>query len=165
MSPDSKKNIQVADVLTTQLQAAQVYATFMRYSEGEEFELWHIMFDEELGHAHCVSEGLRLKPIPELPLEDLKPEPFRDIVFGAVQSAGESSYQRLLWALRLEHAEIDFGLEKAVQQVLSRSHAGHGQSTTMIDHYRRLLEWARRYDGAPDVAIQISRIEEHLPGF
>jgi len=165
MSPDSKKNIQITDVLTTQLQAAQVYATFMRYSESEELDLWHTMFDEELGHARCVSEGLRQTPMPVLPLDDLKPEAFRDIVFGAVQAAGESSYQRLLWALRLEHAEIDFGLEKAVQQILGRSRICSSHSATMFDHYRRLLEWARRYDGAPDVAIQISRIEEHLPGF
>lgn len=164
MSPDSKRTMQVADVLTTQLQAAQVYATFMRYAEGEEHELWNIMFDEELLHARCISEGIRKEAGRTLPIEDLKPEAFRDIVFGAVQAAGESSYQRLLWALRLEHAEIDFGLERAVQQILQRNRIWPGDST-MNDHYKRLLSWARRYDGAPDVAIQIARIEEHIPGF
>ncbi len=151
------------DLLITQLMAAEVYVTFIKYSRNKELAVWHRMLASELSSIRFLSMLMEEKELPSLALPCVRLQTFCSLCERAREFAPQSAFERTLWALRLEHAEIDFGLE-----ALSTNVVGHAPDTPVYPgsvetEYAHLLEWALRYKGAREIAIQIARIEEHMP--
>jgi len=151
------------DLLITQLLASEVYATFLKCASEQEREMWREMLAGELSNIRFLAMLIEEESIPSLQLPQVKLDPFRELCARACEYAPQSAFERTLWALRLEHAEIDFGLE-----ALAASVVGHAPETPVYpghvqEQYGKLLAWAARYKGAREIAIQIARIEEHLP--
>ncbi len=154
---------QLPDMLQTQLLAANVYAAYLKYAQGPERAVWERMLEEELSHIRFVAMMMEAEDVPTLGVSGVRMGAFKEMAERAALAANGSSFERTLWALRLEHAEIDFGLES-----LSNTAVGETPDTPvcpgpMKTHYARLLRWANRDRAAREVAAQITRIEEHLP--
>ncbi len=151
------------DLLMTQLLAADVYATFVKWAEGEEEALWQEMLSTELSNVRFVGMLAEEEALPPLELPPVKIEAFRELCRNAREYATQSAFERTLWALRVEHAEIDFGLERLAANVVSHAPETPVYPGRLHEQYHRLLEWSQRYKGAREIAIQVARIEEHLP--
>lgn len=151
------------DLLSTQLLAANVYAAFVKHSRGDEQALWKRMLLEELAHIRFLAMMIEEDRLPEVLLPEVKTAAFLDLYERAQEAACESPFERTLWGLRLEHAEIDFGLESLAANTVGQSPDTPVYPGPLQDHYSALLDWAGRYRGAHEIAIQIARIEEHLP--
>jgi len=152
------------DLLSTQLLAADVYAVFLRRSEEPyERELWRHLLLEEFAHIRFVGLLLESDRPPETPLPAVRLDAFREIHDRALQFAGDSPYERALWALRLEHAEIDFGVEAMAVEALGRDPSSPVFAGTVEEHYDRILRYAARFQGAREISLQIARIREHFP--
>lgn len=151
------------DMLSTQLLAADVYATFLKCAKGDECVLWEQMIQNELAHVRFVAMLMQEESIPDVTLPGVRLEVFRDLCERARTYASESAFERTLWALRLEHAQIDFGVEALAARSVGASPDTPVYPGPVEEHYAELLKWAERYRGAREVAVQIARIEEHLP--
>ncbi|MCX7935246.1 MAG: hypothetical protein N3A66_08320 [Planctomycetota bacterium] len=151
-------------LLSTQLLAADVYASFTRQTrDEEEAAFWQKMLFEELGHIRFAAMMLENgKPPPAL-LPEIRLSAFREIHERAVAIAADAVFDRVLWALRLEHAEIDFGVEALAMDKVGRSVAAPVYPSPLREHYECLLAYAARYRAAKEIAAQMARIEEHLP--
>lgn len=149
-------------MLSTQLLAADVYATFLLYARGNEGDVYHQLLKEELSHVRFVSMMLEEQSVPEVPLPEPSLDAFRHLCENARHAARHSPFERTLWALRLEHAEIDFGLESFVAIAVSEWPDTPVCPGPVTKHYLDLIEWARRYEAAREIAIQIARLEEHV---
>lgn len=152
------------NMLSTQLLAADVYATFLGYAREHEFDLWRQMLHQELGHIRFIGMLMEEKDLPAVELPTVRLDVFRDLCKRARRFAAESAFERTLWALRVEHAQIDFGVEALAARQVGSSPDTPVYPGPVQDHYDDLLRWAERYRGAREVAVQIARIEEHLPG-
>ena len=151
------------ELLITQLLAADVYATFVKHSRNKARGIWQHMLASKLSSVRFISMLMEEENLPELVLPTIKLQAFRSLCERAREFAPHSAFERTLWALRLEHAEIDFGLE-----ALSTNVVGHAPDTPVYPgnveaEYVHLLQWAERYKGAREIAIQVARIEEHMP--
>lgn len=151
------------DLLATQLLAADLYATFLKYSTDDEQELWRSMLCAEFRHIKFIGMLIEEGNVPKVEIPPVKIEAFRDLYTKARFNAGQSAFERTLWALRMEHAEIDFGLETFASSVVSHSPDTRVYPGPTAIAYKKLLQWAERYKGAREIAIQIARIEEHIP--
>ncbi|MBN2711017.1 MAG: hypothetical protein JXR97_01085 [Planctomycetes bacterium] len=151
------------DLLSIQLLASDVYATFFKCAEGEEKEVWANMLQQELGHVKFVAMMMEEKNVPDIVLPVVKTEVFRDLCLRARTYATESAFERTLWALRLEHAQIDFGVEALAVRSIGDAPNTPVYPGPVESHYADLLKWAARYRGAREISVQIARIEEHLP--
>jgi len=161
-----KTLIQLAlpDLLSTQLLTADVYATFLRTAQAEEEKaLWSRMLQEEFAHIRFVHMLMEEPTVPRLLLPEIKIGAFREIHGRALAFAEDSAFERILWALRVEHAEIDFGVEALAMDVLSRAPDTPVYPGPVREHYAGILQHAERYRGAKEVAAQMARIEEHFP--
>jgi hypothetical protein len=152
------------DLMSTQVLAVDVYATFMKCSKGHELELWLDMLQQELAHVRFIGMLLDSEEVPDVQLPGVKLDAFRDLCERARNYARESAFERTLWALRLEHAQIDFGVEALAIKSIGEAPGTPVYPQSVDEHYDKLLEWAERYRGAREVASQIARIEEHIPG-
>ncbi len=151
------------EMLSTQLLAADVYATFICHSQAEEQELWRQMLQQELAHIRFVAMMMEEDTLPAVMLPAIRMSTFRDLCSRARQYAPESAFERTLWALRLEHAQIDFGVEALAAKTVGQSLDTPVYPGPVEEHYEQLLKWAERYRGAREIAVQIARIEEHIP--
>jgi hypothetical protein len=151
------------DMLSAQLLSADVYATFVKYSRGDERQLWLGMLANELSHIKFLGMLLEEEEVPDVSLPTIKLEAFREMYIRAQDFAAESAFERTLWALRMEHAEIDFAVESLAASIVSHSPNTPVYPGPMQHHYAKLLDWAQRYKGAHEISIQIARIEEHIP--
>lgn len=151
------------DLLSTQLLATDVYATFLKFAREHECDLWRQMLHQELGHIRFVGMLMEEEDLPAVELPAVRMDVFRDLCKRARTYAPESAFERTLWALRLEHAQIDFGVEALAARSVGGSPDTPVYPGPVEDHYAELLKWADRYRGAREVAVQIARIEEHLP--
>lgn len=162
---DTSKPLREAlpDMLSVQLMAADIYVTFLKYALNEEREMWKMMLAQELAHIRFVAMLIEDEPAANIYIPEIKIGPFREIYLRTMEAAGESAFERTLWALRLEHAQIDFGLETLAANVVGHMPGTPVYPGPMQEHYQTILEWAERYRGAREIAIQIARIEEHIP--
>ncbi len=151
------------DLLTSQLVAAEVYAMFVKYSEGREREVWWQMLREELAHVNFVSRVMEQDDLPEVDISEIRLDAIKHVAREALAYGGSSAYQRVLWGLRLEHAEIDFGLEALTLGKLSGHPDVPVYTSPLRDHYEILLSLAERYRAAQEISMQVARIREHLP--
>jgi hypothetical protein len=153
------------DLLSTQLLTADVYAAFYKAAvDDEEQALWSRLLREEFAHIRFVSMMMEDAGVPRLVLPEVKIGAFREIHDRALTFAKDSAFERVLWALRLEHAEIDFGVEALAMDSIGRTPDTPVYPAPVREHYEGLLEYAARYRGAREIAAQMARIEEHLPG-
>lgn len=157
------------DMLTTQLMAAKVYAAFLRRAPSSERPLWASMLRDEFEHAAYLAElqgGLPDVDKPSCAVVRLAP--FRQAVNRALGHPHLTPLQRLVVALRLEHAEMDHGLESvALQPDTRESLALFGRKPpideSLVNHYRTLLRAAAPFRDVAEIGAQMARILEHYP--
>ena len=150
------------DLLATQLLAAEVYTLFISRSTGEEALLWRMMLLEELDHIRFLADLLEKDTTITADLPPVRLDIIRAIAERARTNGASSTLERVEEGLRLEHAEVDFGLEALVAKRLSVSAGVPGYAGRLEDHYRELLGYAMRYRASRDIGVQIARLEEHL---
>jgi len=162
--PDSSlpRNKVIADLVNTQMMAARVYLAFARITHGDEYNVWKTMLQHEIDHTDFLSGLFDGDSDDPVILPPVRYDLFRELAQRALLEKDLSAIQRVELALRIEHAEIDYGLEGLL---LGR----HGKSPLppykegVEHHYEALFSYASRYAAAPEIAIQIERIREHYP--
>lgn len=151
-------------LLSTQLLAADVYASFYRQTcDVEEAIFWQRMLFEELSHIRFAAMMMENEAQAVAAFPEIRLAPFREIHEHAIAVAAEAISDRILWALRLEHAEIDFGVEALAMDKVGRSAVAAVCAPPVREHYECLLAYAAPYRTAKEIAAQMARIEEHLP--
>ncbi len=151
------------EMLSIQLLAADVYVIFLGCAQGEEQRLWQKMLTEELSHIRFIAMLMEAETVPKVLMPSVKMDAFRQLYGRAQETAPRSAFDRMLWALRLEHAEIDFGVEALAAKRMEDAPDTPVYPGPIQDHYLGLLKWAERYQGAREIALQVARIREHIP--
>lgn len=153
----------LAPLLLTQLRAADVYARFYSHSGKDEAALWKKMLRHELDHIHYLD----ILFTHELPVEDILPlikvEKVVAVCERAIKEADISFRVRLEHALRLESAELDYGLEALAAHEVDKLHGSVPYPGRIEDHLRDLLIVARKYEADRGLGMLIARMEELFP--
>ncbi len=146
-------------LLSTQLLAAEVYATFLRLSSETEAFLWKSMLEDELDHVRHLR---RIMDMPGdngvLPLVNVAK--MRETCQSVLAMGQELFLLRLEGALRLECAELDFGLEGLIARRLERNELLPGYPGDVASHLTKLLHEASRYSQSPNIGRQMTRLSE-----
>lgn len=161
MRDETSAEAAVRDLLFTQLAVAGVYAHFLRLSSAGEEALWKKMFDDEMEHVEHL-RGMLGVTFPG-------GERFPRINVGRMEDAcaralggGGSFLLRLEWALRLECAELDYGLEGLAARRLENDSGFPGFSLDIGAHMEALLQAAGRYAASPNIGLVMRRLRELL---
>jgi len=151
-------------LLSTQLLAADVYAAFWRLTcDEKEGAFWQKMLFEELSHIRFAAMMIENEAWRSTGQLEIHLAPFREIHSRALAVAADAVFDRVLWALRLEHAEIDFGVEALAMDMVGRSLMAPAYPVPVREHYKCLLAYASPYRSVKEISVQMARIEEHLP--
>lgn len=149
-------------LLATQLMAAEVYSTFLHMSrDGEKF-LWKRMLCDELEHVEYMRDLLFSERTLDFHLPFINVERMRETCNRVVEHGGELFLLRLEGALRLEIAELDFGLEGLVARKMKKNSLLSDYPGDIATHMDSLLNEARRYSESPNIGMQITRLTELL---
>lgn len=148
-------------LLATQLLSAELYAYFTYLSSDAERDLWIGMMHEEMEHADHLNALFDVCIPPSLTFPEIKVERLRDTV-GWARKHSDMFLQRLEGALRLECAELDYGLEGLVARRLEKRELLPGYPGDVRAHISRLLDMADRYAASPNIGLQASRLRELL---
>lgn len=150
----------VPALLVTQLMAAEVYSQFLNVSSAGEWDLWKRMLDDELDHiAHLrqvVGGDLSFNHIfPTINIEKM-----RETCDQIIHMGEELFMMRLEGALRLECAELDYGLEGMAARRLKRKHPLIDYPGDIQEHISYLIKEAERYAESRNIGLQIRRLRE-----
>lgn len=148
-------------LLTTQLLASEVYSHFMLVSSGEEKELWRKMLLDELDHVAHIGGLLRMELPETLRFPFINVERVREACRYA-ETNREFFLMRLEGALRLESAELDYGLEGMVARKLEQSDILPGYPGDIRQHLSTLIDEAKRYAEAPNIGLNLTKLIELL---
>lgn len=147
-------------LILTQLAASAVYAHFMKLSSDGERALWEQMLGDELEHVDYLGKVLKSETRENdflWPVNDRQ----LDLLARRIIDMGSKSFLlRLEGALRLECAELDFGLEALAAEALVSRHMAIGYPGDIADHLEDLLLQAARYEAAPNIRAQVSRLND-----
>jgi hypothetical protein len=146
-------------LLATQLLSAELYSHFAYLSSGEEWELWAGMLRDEMDHTNHLHRLFESSIPSSLTFPAINVERLRDAAQWAHQHS-ELFLQRLEGALRLECAELDYGLEGLVARRLEKKHLLPDYPGDVRAHITTLLETAERYAASPNIGLQASRLRE-----
>lgn len=160
MSEEIPAPAAVPALLATQLMAAEVYSYFLHVSSKDERDLWKKLLTEELEHISHLRQALE-NPPPDLKLPEANAMRMREIRDQAL-GMGTMFLTRLEGALRLESAELDFGLEGVAARRLKKSKSPFDYPGDILKHIMFLLDEAERYSESRNIGIQISRLHELL---
>ncbi len=152
----------VPALLSTQLLTAEVYSRYMALSSEGERDLWKKMLFDELEHIEHLRRLMRMELPPELTFPYINVERVRDVCRHAAEIGGSLFLLRLEGALRVECAELDYGLEGLVARRLERREIVPGYSGDIAGHLRELLDQTGRYASSPNIGLQMRRLTELL---
>ena len=152
----------VPALLSTQLMAAEVYAYFLRVSSEGEQDLWKTLLDDELDHVAHLRQVLRDDSPAGLHLPDANADRMRESCEQIKAMGKELFLMRLEGALRLECAELDYGLEGLAARRLKRSHPASDYPGDISSHIMFLIGQAERYTHSRNIGLQIRRLRELL---
>lgn len=162
MQPDVPARTALPSLLTTQLLASEVYAEFLRLSSDNEAFLWKRLLDEELEHVACLRR-LMHEYIPyDLTFPVVNVEKMRELAGHLIRAGGELFLMRLEGALRLESAELDYGLEGLIAKRLEKNNMILDFVGDITEHITFLLGEARRYAESPNINRQMRRLADLL---
>ncbi len=152
----------LAALLSTQLLAAEVYSTFLRLSSEAESDLWKNMLNDELRHVHHVYAFLGSPLLSDARIPFVNVVKIREVCHRSIRLGKDLFLLRLEGALRLECAELDYGLEGAVAKSLNGDEILLGFPGDVSSHMTRLLAAAARYSESPNIGMQMRRLSELL---
>lgn len=150
----------ICTLLTTQLMAAEVYAHFLRVSSRSEHELWGNMLNHELEHIEELRGLLRSDSEVAIDLPEINLVRLREITNQIIDSGSEQFILRLEGALRLESAELDYGLEGMAVRRIHRQVGLQNDIPAIRSHIKLILDTAKRYSGARNIDLLIRRLQE-----
>lgn len=153
-------NKSIPALLATQLMAAEVYARFLHLSRDEETVLWKKMLTDELDHIDLLKKLILSETELAFALPDVGVQ--RMAVVGAQIAKTGTDYflLRLEGALRLECAELDFGLEGLVAKKLAKNDILPEYAGEVALHLNRLLTEAERYAASVNIDMQMRRLKD-----
>lgn len=162
MSGSRKSSRQILSaLLATQLMAAEVYADFLRLSSEGEHELWGKMLDHELDYVTELHKLLRSNQVVDIDLPEINLIRLREITSQILDSSNDLFMVRLEGALRLETAELDYGLEgMSVRRMQRRKVSIQNDVLAIRSHIATLLEAADRYKEARNIGLLIRRLRD-----
>ena len=148
-------------LLTTQLMAAEVYSRFITMTPDEaERKLWRTLLAEEVDHVVYL-RNLMASPLPaDLRFPFINADRMNDVCHRVTLQGMSSFILRLEGALRLECAELDYGLEALAAKRLAKHQLIVNYPGDIISHIDDLVYQAKRYRASPNIANQITRLEE-----
>lgn len=140
--------------------AAEVYAHFLRMCSRGEYQLWGQMLDHELNHVAELRDLLRSNQVIDIDLPEVNLIRLRDITTQILLSANDSFMMRLEGALRLETAELDYGLEGLSVRRMHRKYSVQSDIPSIRSHIALLLDTANRYKEARNIGLLIRRLKD-----
>lgn len=149
-------------LLATQLMAAEVYARFLHVSSEGERELWKKMLEEELEHVEHLRKVLSSGIVPNIAIPEVNAERMRDSCDQVIRMGSDLFLLRLEGALRLECAELDYGLEGLAARRLRVVRTEFDYPGDISKHIGDLLQEAERYAESRNIGMQIRRLQELL---
>lgn len=162
MASATPVRVTLSALLSTQLLAAEVYAHFLALSSAGEEELWKKLLEDELDHVAHIGELLNGTLPVRMALPAVNVEKMREICAQAAKMGDELFLLRLEGALRLESAELDYGLEGLMARRLERTALASGYRFDVSAHLGHLLEASERYMESPNIGLQVRRLRELL---
>lgn len=147
-------------LILTQLAASAVYAHFLKLSSDEERALWKQMLEDELEHVDYLRRTLKTETKEDDFLWPVNDRQLDLLARRTIEMGSKSFLLRLEGALRLECAELDFGLEALAAEALVNRHMAIGYPGDIADHLEGLLAEAARYEAAPNIRAQVSRLTD-----
>lgn len=162
MSEDMPFQDALPALLATQLLAAEVYTHFLRLSSDREENLWRKMLDDELDHVDHLRRVLRIEIAVSSPFPHINVPRVRETCEAAKQNGSSYFLLRLEGALRLECAELDFGLEGLTAKRLEKSYNLPNYSGDIAEHLDFLMAETERYAESPNIGRQRQRLIELL---
>lgn len=147
-------------LLTTQLMAAEVYARFIGMSGDDEKKMWMKMLNQEIDHINYL-RNIMDSSMPEgLTLPFVNTARMNEVCERATLQGMNSFILRLEGALRVECAELDFGLEALAAKRFAARRLGIDYPGDIAKHLDDLVFHAKRYAASPNIGYQILRLEE-----
>lgn len=162
MQCDMPISVAIPSLLATQLLAAEVYSHFLSLSSDLEAALWKKMLLDEMEHAEHLKNLLDLELPRDLTVPYINVERVREMCEQVGMYCSETFLLRLEGALRLESAELDYGLEGFTAKKLCKSDLVPDYPGDVNEHVGFLLAEAERYSESPNIGLQIIRVKEIL---
>ena len=147
-------------LLTTQLMAAEVYSRFVSMTEGEERDLWKMMLAEEVDHIVYLRNVMSTSFPQNMSLPFVNADRIAEVCERATLHGMTSFMLRLEGALRLECAELDYGLEALAAKRLSKSDLIIDYPGNIVKHLDDLMYYAKKYQASPNISRLITRVED-----
>jgi|GEM_PF-3003209 hypothetical protein len=147
-------------LMTTQLMSAEVYSRFLHMGGEPERKLWSKMLGEEVDHIEYLRNVMN-GPIPDdidLPLVNI--DRMNKVCERITLQGMDSFMLRLEGALRLECAELDFGLESLAAKKFAKENLIINYPGDINKHLDDLKFQAQRYAASPNISMQIARLSE-----
>lgn len=142
--------------------AAEVYSTFLNMSSDAEAHLWKKMLSDELDHVEHLKKLLDSNISADLILPDVNIAAMRSSCDRIAAHGNNLFLLRLEGALRLECAELDYGLEGVVARKMEKSALMPSYPGDVSTHIMYLLDEAKRYSVSPNIGRQIGRLTDLL---
>lgn len=150
----------VPALLATQLMAAEVYARFLYLSSDEEAGLWKKMLADELEHVDLLKKLVLSEYTLPFTLPGANVQRMAEVCEHIAKTGADYFLLRLEGALRLECAELDFGLEGLMARRLAKNDILPEYAEEIADHLKRLLAEAERYAASPNIDMQMRRLRD-----
>ncbi len=150
----------IPSLMSTQLLTAEVYSLFLGLSREGEADLWKKLLMDELEHIEHVRNLLRIDLPGDLSFPFINVERVRDVCARAAKNGEDLFLLRLEGALRIECAELDYGLEGLVAKRLEKKEVLPGYQGDITEHLSKLLSVAERYSMSPNIGLQMRRLTE-----
>ncbi len=147
-------------LLITQLMSAEVYARFVSMAEGYEKDLWKKMLEGEISHVNYLRNVFDISLPDELTLPSVNIYRMEEVCDRVTLHGMDSFILRLEGALRLESAELDYGLESLSAKRFAEHDLIVHYPGDIAEHLDDLIRQARHYRASPNIAVQIARLEE-----
>lgn len=160
MKEEATLRIALPALLATQLMAAEVYARFVGMSHNDERDLWSRMLAYEIEHVNYVNSLMTGSFTNDMRLPFANADRLNEVCERVTLQGMDSFILRLEGALRLECAELDYGLEALSAKRLARQNYLISYPGEIQAHLHELIRQARRYEASPNIAIQIVRLED-----
>lgn len=147
-------------LLTTQLMAASLYSRYYSLASREEKPLWHKMLFDELGHVDYLHSIFDDEFPGDIFIPFINDDRIGAVCEQAVILGADSFLLRLEGALRLECAELDYGLEAFAAKRLVQFNSLVDYPGEIREHIEELVNHAKTYQASPNIGNLIARLEE-----